>query len=80
MFAAVRHPDIEVLGVVPDGALESHRARGWYRVSDWVERPADLHLPDYEDVTTDLDAEPEPKPTKKSSPAKPANHDEEFQA
>jgi hypothetical protein len=58
VFAAVRHPDIQALGIIPDGALEHHRLRGWYRVSPWVELPSDLHLPVYAEVDEDLDAEP----------------------
>ena len=92
MFAAVRHPDIEALGVIPIGALEAHRLRGWYRVSEWVDQPSDLHLPDFEDAH-DLDAEPEPEPKPKpkrkskseiaeedSSPVEPADDDEEQEA
>lgn len=71
MFAAVRHPDIEALGVIPQGAYEMHRARGWVRVSDWVDDPAELHLPDYADAA-DLDA-PAPEP---SEPARPADQPE----
>ena len=66
MFAVVRHPDVEALGVIPDAALASHRANGWFRVSPWREQPSDLHLPDYAEATEDLDAEPEPA----SKPAK----------
>lgn len=68
-FAVVRHPDIEALGTIPAGALDYHRLRGWYRVSDWRDAPADFHLPDFADSYVDLDApepeaepEPEPKP------------------
>jgi hypothetical protein len=75
MFAVVRHPDIEALGVLPEGALELQRVHGWYRVSPWAPEPADLHLPDYAEVFTDLDApapEPEPEPVQepKKAPAK----------
>jgi hypothetical protein len=66
-FAVVRHPDITVPGIIPREVLESHRARGWYRVSDWAGQPADLHLPDYADVHEDLDAEPEPKKSAKTT-------------
>jgi len=76
MFAAVRHPDITTLGVIPQGALEHHQVRGWYRVSPWFAEP-DIYLPDYDEAFTDLDApEPPAKPEKKS-PAKPAAEDEE---
>lgn len=60
MFAVVRHPDIEALGTVPESALEYHRLRGWYRVSDWREEPSAFHLPEFAEVFTDLDAPPEP--------------------
>lgn len=72
MFAVVRHPDIAELGVIPAAALETHRTRGWYRVSEWREQPADLHLPDYAEAVEDLDAEP--------APAKPAKTTKETKA
>jgi hypothetical protein len=88
VFAVVRHPDIATPGIIPRGALESHRARGWYRVSEWTDQPSDLHLPDYADADDDLDAEPEPEAPKKrasrkktdESPAEPADDDEEQEA
>lgn len=58
-FAAVRHPDIEALGILPEPALEMQRVHGWYRVSDWAPEPAALHLPDYAGVFDDLDAQSE---------------------
>ena len=58
MFAVVRHPDIEALGIVPDGALKSPQAKGFYRVSDWRAAPADFHLPEFADSFDDLDAPP----------------------
>jgi hypothetical protein len=61
MFAVVRHPDIEAVGVVPRSAFELNRAKGFYRVSEWRETPSDFHLPDYANGV-DLDAEPEPEP------------------
>lgn len=64
-FAVVRHPDIDTLGVIPEGALEMHRARGWIRVSDWRREPADFHLPEFAEVVEDLDA---PKPKAKPKP------------
>jgi len=72
MFAAVRHPDIEALGILPEGAYALQRIHGWYRVSQWCAEPADLHLPDYADVYEDLDAEPEPdtKPAKTTKETK----------
>jgi hypothetical protein len=71
-FAVVRHPDIAALGIVPDAALDAHRANGWFRVSGWCDQPADLHLPDYAEVFDDLDAEPEPvkKPAKTTKETK----------
>ncbi len=61
-FAVVRHPDIATPGIVPAAALEHQRARGWVRISDLRNEPADFHLPDFADVFDDLDAEPEPEP------------------
>lgn len=58
MFAVVRHPDVEALGILSQDAYAMHRARGWYRVSPWRDAPADLHLPDYAESFEDLDAEP----------------------
>jgi hypothetical protein len=75
MFAAVRHPDVAALGIIPAAALDLHRVHGWYRVSPWAPEPADLHLPDYAEAFEDLDAEPEPP--KKSRPAKPAPDEEQ---
>jgi len=70
-FAVIRHPDVAVPGVCPEGALEYQRTQGWYRVSEWRAEPADFHLPDYADVFTDLDAEPEPdKPAKTTKETK----------
>jgi len=66
VFAVVRHPDIEALGVVPFAALDLHRAHGWIRISDWRAAPADFHLPDYDEAYEDLDAPPEKKPAKKA--------------
>jgi len=64
VFAAVRHPDVEALGVCPQGALEYQRNLGWFRVSPWFAEPANIYLPDYADAFEDLDA-PEPvKPAK----------------
>jgi hypothetical protein len=68
-FAVVRHPDIATPGIVPAAALEQQRARGWVRVSDLRNEPADFHLADFADSFDDLDAEPEPEPkaTKKAA-------------
>jgi hypothetical protein len=63
-FAVVRHPDIATPGIVPAAALEHQRARGWVRVSDLRNEPADFHLPDFVGSYIDLDAEPEPKAAK----------------
>ena len=57
-FAVVRHPDVAAPGVIPESALAMQRAQGWYRVSDWRGQPADFHLPDFADVSGDLDDEP----------------------
>lgn len=70
-FAAVRHPDIETLGVIPAGALEYQRGLGWYRVSPWFPDPAAIYLPDYAESDVDLDAEPEPP-----APAEPDEKEE----
>lgn len=61
-FAVIRHPDIEVLGIVPAAALEHQRARGWVRISDLRSEPGDFHLEDFADAHDDLDAEPAPAP------------------
>lgn len=66
MFAVVRHPDVDNLGVVPEGALETLRTHGWYRVSEWRVQPSEFHLPDFAEAP-DLDA-PAPEPEK--APAK----------
>jgi len=73
MFAVVRHPDIETVGIVPQAAFEMHQAKGFYRVSEWRDSPSDFYLPDYADGV-DLDApEPEPAPVKK--PAKKSDEE-----
>lgn len=73
MFAVVRHPDIDTLGIIPQASLEAHRGRGFYRVSEWRSEPADFHLPDYAGATRDLDApEPADKPAKTTSKEKSA--------
>jgi len=64
MFAVVRHPDIETVGIVPQAAFEMHQAKGFYRVSEWRESPADFYLPDYADGV-DLDAPVEEEPKKR---------------
>ena len=74
VFAAVRHPDIDTLGVCPQGALEYQRGLGWFRVSPWFPEPADIHLPNFADAFEDLDAEPAPK---KSRPVKPVVDEEQ---
>lgn len=66
-FAVVRHPDIATPGIVPAAALAQQRARGWVRVSDLRNEPADFHLADFADTYDDLDAEPEPKAAKKAA-------------
>ena len=66
MFVVVRHPDITVPGVIPVDALELHKLRGWFRVSEPASQPADFYLPDFADAE-DLDAEP---PTSRRSRAK----------
>ena len=70
MFAVVRNPDIAELGVIPATALDMHRGKGWFRVSDFRPQPADFYLPDFAESTQDLDA-PE-----SSSPAKPEQSEE----
>lgn len=69
-FAVMRHTETGGLGIVPAGALDMQRAHGWIRVSEYRAEPADFHLPDFAGVTTDLDAEPEPKATKKAATTK----------
>lgn len=69
MFAVVRHPDIETVGIVPQAAFEMHQAKGFYRVSEWRESPSDFYLPDYADGV-DLDAPAEEEEPKKRRPKK----------
>ncbi len=78
MFAVVRHPDITAVGTCPQEAYEFQRLHGWVRVSPWVENPADLHLPDYENSYVDLDAPPpaETAETADDSPAVPETEEE----
>jgi hypothetical protein len=64
MFAAFRHPDVAVAGVLPAEAAEYQRAQGWYRVSDWSEQPQ-FNLAGYGPDAPDLDALPDPEPTAK---------------
>lgn len=71
-FAVIRHTETGGLGIVPAGALDMQRAHGWVRVSDYRAEPADFHLPDFADSTTDLDAEPEPEPEPKAAKTKAA--------
>lgn len=61
-FAVVRHPDIAAPGIVAAAALDTQRAKGWVRVSEYRNEPADFHLADFADSFDDLDAEPEPEP------------------
>lgn len=68
-FAVVRHPDIDSPGICPEAAFEAHKARGFYRVSDWRAEPADFHLPDFADDAPDLDA---PAPEPEQEPQAPA--------
>lgn len=55
-FAVVRHPDVEVAGILPESAYEQQRAAGWYRVSEWSERNDVFVLADYTADSPDLDA------------------------
>jgi len=66
-FAVIRHPETGGLGIVPASALDMQRAHGWIRVSDFRAEPADFHLPEFADSTTDLDAGPEPGPEPKAA-------------
>lgn len=66
-FAVMRHTETGGLGIVAAGALDMQRAHGWIRVSEYRAEPADFHLADFADSTTDLDAEPEPKAAKKAA-------------
>ena len=78
MFAVVRHPDVDAPGVIPRGALEMHRAQGWYRVSEWRAEPAAFHLPDFAEATEDLDAEePADPPAADHTESRPAPADAE---
>ena len=42
MFAVVRHPDIEALGIVPEAAMPHHRGRGFVRISEYRAEQEDL--------------------------------------
>jgi hypothetical protein len=75
-FAVVRHPDIETLGIIPQGAMEYERVRGWYRVSEYRPEPSSFHLPDFDDADEDLDAPPPKKPARKA-PAAPEPTEEQ---
>jgi hypothetical protein len=75
VFAVVRHPDVEGLGMITHGTLEAHQIKGWYRISEWRERPGDLYLPDFADVFDDLDA-PSPQSESSKSPAEPEKVEE----
>lgn len=63
-FAVVRHPDIAAPGIVPAASLALHRAKGWVRVSELRDEPADFNLDDFADAHDDLDVVPEPKAKK----------------
>jgi hypothetical protein len=73
-FAVIRHPDVTVAGLCPEGAFEFQHARGWYRVSEWTQTPGDYELDDFGPDLPDLDA---PPPKKTKTPAKPVEDDEE---
>lgn len=60
MFAVFRHPDVTVAGVLPEEAAEFQRHQGWYRVSDWVDLPAQVDPAVFGADLPDLDA-PEPE-------------------
>jgi hypothetical protein len=71
-FVVVRHPDITAPGVIPVAALEHHRLRGWFRVSEERPQPSDFHLAAYADAEN-LDApEPEPEPEVEPEPTRPS--------
>lgn len=57
MFAVFRHPEVAVAGVVTSDSADSHRARGWYRVSDWSPSSS-FDLPSFGADAPDLDAPP----------------------
>lgn len=77
MFAVIRHPEAGI-GTAPRDALTLMRANGWIRISEFRDEPGAFHLPDFADVTADLDAEaapevvaePDPEPTPETKPAK----------
>lgn len=63
----IRHPDLAQPGVVPESALDHHRARGWLRVSEALSNDEkDQIVPGVYVNAPDLDA-PEPEPTAKAS-------------
>jgi hypothetical protein len=77
-FAVIRHPDVTVAGLCPEGAFEFQHARGWYRVSEWTETPGDYELDDFGPDLPDLDAPP-PKKTRAKAKAEDETdeHDED---
>jgi hypothetical protein len=62
MWVVIRNDELGASAVVHTDALEHHRARGWYRVSEPAADKDSLHPVEY-DSAADLDAEPE-KPKK----------------
>lgn len=73
-FCVIRHPDVQALGTCPESALDTHRANGWRRISEWRASSDLFHLPEFAESTDDLDADaspaadeqtsiPEPEPT-----------------
>jgi hypothetical protein len=76
-FAVIRHPDVAVAGICPEGAYEFQRARGWYRVSEWTKTPSDYELDDFGPDLPDLDAPPEKKTRAKAKTDEADEHDED---
>jgi hypothetical protein len=58
-FAVVRHPEAGT-GIAPEAVMPQMRANGWVRISEYRKEPNEFHLPEFADVTTDLDAPTKP--------------------
>jgi hypothetical protein len=60
-FCVMRLADVGP-ATTPESAWPMYQARGWVRVSEWMDDTSQVYLPDYADAP-DLDAEPEPAKT-----------------
>lgn len=73
-WCVIRHPDVADPGVVPEDSIEHYEARGWTRVSGWVENGQHLNaaaFPPREDPAPAAKSEPTPEPASgRKAPAK----------